>query len=83
MTAARFLLAFAVAVLGLRGVWSALRQAAGGAGPEGWLWLSVWAAVVVGSFLYAGFLIYAAERSARRLRRRVALYERLLAGGHR
>jgi len=83
VTAARFVVAFAVAVLALRGVWAALREAVHGAGPEAWLWAAAWAALLAGSFLYAGFVLYGAERNARRLRRRVGLYERFLAGGHR
>lgn len=83
MTAARFVLAFAAAALAMRGVWTALREALRGPELETWLWAAAWAVLLVGSFLYAGFVLYAAERGARRLRRRVGLYERFLAGGHR
>ncbi len=80
---ARFLIAFVVAVVALRELWAVLREVVRGPGTGAWPWAMVWGLVLLASFLYAGFVVYTAERKTRRLRRRLALYEWFLAGGHR
>ncbi len=72
--------AFVAALVSLQAGWAALRAAwavptAGALGR-----VLVYAAVFAAAFLYLGFWVYAADRAAGRVRRRIGLYERFLAG---
>ncbi|MDR7414831.1 MAG: hypothetical protein QN166_09330 [Armatimonadota bacterium] len=79
MEAVRFWMAFGLAVAGLHGTWQAARLAWVQPQPERWLVAAGWLAVLVVSAAWAGYLLYAADRRAGRVRRRVAVYERWLA----
>ena len=74
-----FLIAFGAAVWAIGEGWAALRQT--WAAPT-WVGLAAVAwylTVFFAAFLYLGFGIYAAERAAGKVRRRIRLYERILA----
>lgn len=77
--ALRFWAAFGLAVAGLHGTWGAVRVAWADREPTSWLAAAAWAALLVASGAWAGYLLYAADRKAGRVRRRVAVYERWLA----
>ncbi|MDR5708341.1 MAG: hypothetical protein QN172_00180 [Armatimonadota bacterium] len=74
-----FLLAFAAAVLALPEAWSGWRMAIHQADPGAWARAVGWSALVVGALLGAGLVMYAADRRAGRVRRRIGLYERILS----
>lgn len=76
--ALRFWVAFALAVAGLHGAWGAVRLAWAEGQLASWLAAGAWAALLVASAAWAGALLYAADRRAGRVRRRVAVYERWL-----
>jgi hypothetical protein len=76
-----FVVSFAVAVVALRQIFRAYGEALAAQTPAAWLAALGWTALLLGAFVYAGFLIYAADRAAGKLRRRLGLYERFLHGG--
>jgi len=76
-----FLVAFGVAVLSLPEAWSAWREVVRSG--EGVLWALVWSGVLGSALFTSGLLLYAADRRAGRVRRRIGLYERILSGGQR
>ncbi|MCS7172217.1 MAG: hypothetical protein N0A24_02205 [Armatimonadetes bacterium] len=76
-----FLLAFVAAVLALPEAWSGWRVAIRQTDPGSWIRAVGWSALVVGAFLGAGLVMYAADRRAGRVRRRIGLYERILSRG--
>lgn len=76
------LAAFAVAVYSFSALWGAARGAWEGRptlppGP-----FLIYAAAFVGSLLYLAFVLYAADRAAGRVRRRIGAFDRLLDRGH-
>lgn len=73
-----FFVAFGVAVLSLPEAWSAWRQAVRSGGAL--LWALGWTVVLGCALFTSGLLVYAADRRAGRVRRRIALYERILSG---
>ncbi len=83
MRALRFLAGFAVAVASLHETWQALRAAWLDPRLERWVTAAAWVALVVASAGWAGLVVYAADRRAGRVRRRVGVYERALARGGR
>jgi len=76
-----FFVAFGVAVLSLPEAWSAWRQVARSG--EGVLWALVWTVVLSGALFASGLLLYAADRRAGRVRRRIALDGRISSGAQR
>jgi hypothetical protein len=76
-----FLGAFVVAMIALRQVFRTYGEALGAPGAGAWLAAAGWTALLVAAFLYAGFLLYAADRAAGKLQRRIGLYERFLRRG--
>ncbi|MDR7569768.1 MAG: hypothetical protein QN193_04110, partial [Armatimonadota bacterium] len=78
-----FFLAFAAAVLALPEAWSAWRAAVQTGNPGTWARAVGWSALLVAAFLGAGLVMYAADRRAGRIRRRIGVYERILARGER
>ncbi|MER3455607.1 MAG: hypothetical protein C4304_01655 [candidate division GAL15 bacterium] len=79
MEVVRFAASFGVAVLSLHGAWQAFGLAWADPRAERWLVLGVYLAALLASGAWAGYLVYAADRRAGRVRRRVGLYERWLA----
>lgn len=73
-----FLLAFAVAVWSLSAGWTAWRAAWALPTTAAMVWTALYAALFLAAFLYLGFWLYAADRAAGRVRRRIGLYERFL-----
>jgi hypothetical protein len=70
--------AFVVALVSLSGGWAAL-QAAWAAPTAAALGRVVaYTVVFAAAFLYLGFWVYAADRAAGKVRRRIGLYERFL-----
>jgi hypothetical protein len=76
-----FFVVFAGAVVALREVFRAYGEALAAQTAVAWLAALGWTALLLGGFLYAGFLIYATDREAGKLRRRVGLYERFMSRG--
>jgi len=74
-----YLIVFAAAIWAIGDGWAALREA--WAAPTGRHVAAVlgYLAVFVAAFIYLGFGVYAADRAAGKVRRRIGLYERLLA----
>lgn len=70
---------FVVAMWAIGRGWAALRAAWAAPTPGGVAATVLYAAVLAGAFLYLGFWVYAADRAAGKVRRRIALYERLLS----
>ncbi len=79
MEALRFFLAFAVAVVSLHAALGAFRLAWGEPTAERWAAAGTWLALLVASWVAAGYVVYAADRRSGRVRRRVAVYERWAA----
>ncbi|MCS7236525.1 MAG: hypothetical protein RMM30_11210 [Armatimonadota bacterium] len=82
----RFWLAFALAVVGFHGAWQGARLAWADPEPARWAVVAAWLAVLAGAVAWAGYLLYAADRQAGRVRRPVRAYDRWLAaqrGGRR
>lgn len=73
-----FLLAFAIAIWSLSAGWAAWRATRALPTTAGMVWTAIYAALFVAAFLYLGFWLYAADRAAGRVRRRIGLYERFL-----
>jgi|GEM_PF-493853 hypothetical protein len=78
-----FLLAFVGAVLALPEAWSGWRAVVQTGSPGAWVRAVGWSALLLAAFLGAGLVMYAADRRAGRLRRRIGVYERILARGER
>ncbi|MBI4280156.1 MAG: hypothetical protein HY660_17020 [Armatimonadetes bacterium] len=74
---------FAVAIWALAELWALAgpvwEQRSGGPWPAA----LGYAALLVGSFLYLGFLLYEADRAAGRVKRPIALYDRWIAAKQR
>src|SRR5947209_5458493 len=75
-----FVAVFLVAMWTMAAGWTALRQTWQIPTPAGLMHTLAYTAVFVGSFLYLGFWVYAWDRAAGRVRRRIALYEWFLRG---
>ncbi len=75
-----FVVVFLVAMWALAAGWAALRQTWQAPTPAGLGQALLYAAVFAASFLYLGFWVYAWDRAAGRVRRRIGLYERFLRG---
>ncbi|MBI2122733.1 MAG: hypothetical protein HYT96_01070 [Armatimonadetes bacterium] len=73
-----YLAAFAIAIWSLSRGWASLRRTWVAPDAAGMIVTLAYAAVFLGAFLYLGFLSYAADRAAGRVRRRIGLYERFL-----
>lgn len=78
MKALGYFVAFAVAIWSLSAGWASLRRTWVAPDAAGMIVTLVYAAVFLGAFLYLGFLSYAADRAAGRVRRRIGFYERFL-----
>lgn len=76
-----FLLAFAIAIWSLSAGWASLRTTWALPTTAGLVWTTVYAALFLTAFLYLGFWLYAADRAAGRVRRRIGLYEWFLRSG--
>lgn len=74
-----YLIAFGAAIWAIGEGWSALIHVWAVPTWRGGAALAWYLAVFLVAFLYLGFGIYAAERSAGKVRTRIALYERILA----
>ncbi len=70
-----FLGVFVVAMWSLSAGWAVLRAAWQTPTPSGLMQTLGYAAVFAASFLYLGFSVYAWDRAAGHVRRRIALYE--------
>ncbi len=79
MDVARFAASFLAAVLSLHETVRALRGAWLHPAPDRWLLAAGWLVLAAASGLWAGYVVYAADRRSGRVRRRVALYERWMA----
>lgn len=75
MEAARFAASFVAAVLSLQEGLRALRAAWGEPSLERWLAAVGWGVLLLASGVWAGYVVYTADRRSGRVRRRVALYE--------
>ena len=75
MKALAFVAVFLVAMWALAAGWAALRQTWQMPTPAGLGNTLLYGAIFAGSFLYLGFWVYAWDRAAGRVRRRIALYE--------
>ena len=78
MRALTFVAAFLVAMWALAAGWTALRLTWRMPTPAGIGYTIVYAALFAGSFLYLGFWVYAWDRAAGRVQRRIGLYEWIL-----
>lgn len=74
----RYLLAFGVAIWSLSEGWAALRAAWQRPDAADIAVALVYAAAFVASFLFLGFWLYAADRAAGRVRRRIRFYEHFI-----
>jgi hypothetical protein len=75
-----FVAAFFGAVVALRESYAAWSSAFQRGAAEDWA-LAIGLAILMAlAFLYAGFLVYEADRRAGKLRRKLRLYERFLRG---
>jgi hypothetical protein len=74
-----YLIAFGAAIWAIGDGWPALQETWAAPTPAGAASVLAYLAVFVLAFLYIGFTIYAADRAAGRVRRPIALYERVLA----
>ena len=79
MEALRFFVTFAVAVGSLHAALGAFRLAWGEPTAERWVAAGAWLALLVASWVGAGYVVYAADRRSGRVRRRVVVYERWAA----
>jgi hypothetical protein len=70
--------AFVVAMWAVGAGWASLRAAWAQPSPEGVLRTASYAVVLLAAFLYLGFWVYAADRGAGKVHRRIAIYERIL-----
>lgn len=70
--------AFVVAMWAVGTGWAALRATWAQPSPEGVLRTASYAVVFLAAFLYVGFWVYAADRVAGKVHRRIAIYERIL-----
>ena len=75
MKALAFVAVFLVAMWALAAGWAALRQTWQMPTPAGLGHTVLYVAIFAGSFLYLGFWVYAWDRAAGRVRRRIVLYE--------
>ncbi len=76
-----FLAAFAVAIWSLAAAWATFRATWEAPSSAGVAATVAYFAVFLGSFLLLGFWLYAADRAAGRIQRRIGLYERFLHRG--
>ncbi|MDQ7819395.1 MAG: hypothetical protein QN173_05755 [Armatimonadota bacterium] len=72
--------AFVAALAALSAGWAAVQAAWAAPTPGALARVAGYALVFAAAFLYLGFWVYAADRAAGRVRRRIGLYERFLAG---
>ncbi|MDQ7858414.1 MAG: hypothetical protein QN174_09710 [Armatimonadota bacterium] len=72
---------FAAAVASFSRLWQGVRAALDGARLYGSLEALGWMVLFLGSMVYLALLIYAADRAAGRVRRPVALFDRILDRG--
>lgn len=72
------LAAFIVAMWAVGTGWRVLRLTWEQPTAAGVLWTAIYAAILVAAVLYLGFWVYAADRAAGKVQRRIALYERFL-----
>lgn len=75
-----FIVAFFAAVVALRESYAAWSGALQRGAAQDWAMAIGLSIVLIAAFLYAGFLVYEADRRAGKLRRRLGLYERFLRG---
>ena len=80
MKALAFVAVFLVAMWALAAGWAALRQTWQMPTPAGLMHTLLYTAVFAGSSLYLGFWVYAWDRAAGRVKRRIGLYEWFLRG---
>jgi hypothetical protein len=73
--------AFGAAIASFSRLWQGVRAVLDGARLYGSAEALGWMAVFLGSMAYLAFMIYAADRAAGRVRRPMALFDRLLDRG--
>lgn len=71
--------ALIVALWAVGAGWAAIRAAWAAPGAGALAAVAAYAAIFLAAFLYLGFWIYAADRAAGKVQRRIALYERWLS----
>lgn len=70
--------AFVVAMWAVGAGWAALRLTWAQPSPEGVLRTASYTVIVAAALLYLGFWVYAADRAAGKVQRRIDMYERIL-----
>jgi len=70
--------AFVVAIWAVGTGWGALQATWAHPSPGGGLRMASYAVIFLAAFLYLGFWVYAADRGAGKVHRRIAIYERIL-----
>ncbi|HEY3248056.1 MAG TPA: hypothetical protein VGK88_07190 [bacterium] len=75
---AGYLAAFAAAIWALQAGWTQFRNTYQAPNVTGWILTAGYAALFAAAVLYLGFWLYAQDRAAGRVRKRIGLYEMFL-----